>query len=127
MTTSARLLPVLAAGGALLLTAACSAPGDDAPASSAGATSPAATPSPTASDTAAARGRPLEAEVQVTEVTDTCVYVAVGDAERWALRGTVPAVAVGDRLTVTGAPDDTDYAECPDGRPFLVDRVVPVG
>ena len=65
--------------------------------------------------------------MQVAEVTGDCVYVAVGDAERWALRGTVPEVAVGDRLTLTGAPDDTPFAQCPDGTPVPREHAEPLG
>ena len=60
-------------------------------------------------------------------MTDGCVYAAVGDSERWALRGDLPDVSVGDRLTLSGAPDDTPYAECPDGSPFLVSTAEPLG
>jgi hypothetical protein len=129
---AARAAAVVAA--ALLLATGCGA-GDPADGSDPTATTPSvpATPtaaSPSSSPTAtpgAERGRPTEAEVQVVEVTGDCTYVAVGDAERWALRGTVPEVATGDRLTVTGAPDDTGYPECPDGTPFLVSTVAPIG
>ncbi len=130
MTSPRSLLLVPAACAALLLASACE--GSDSTDASATPTA-SATPAPTTPSTAptgtdgADRGIPREAEVQVVEVTDTCVYVAVGDSDRWALRGEVPQVATGDRLTVSGAPDDTTYPECPDGSPFLVSTVEPLG
>lgn len=132
MTTPTRLLTVLAACAALALGACGAGDGTEDPAGGTPSASSSATPtpSPSGSPTAtpgAERGRPTEAEVQVVEVGGGCTYVAVGDAERWALRGTVPKVSTGDRLTVSGAPDDTGYPECPDGTPFLVSTVEPVG
>lgn len=140
MTTHPSVRParLLAAAAATLLLALAGCEGVDQVDDPVGPT-PSTTPSVPATPTAASpsssptatpgaeRGRPTEAEVQVVEVTGDCTYVAVGDAERWALRGTVPEVATGDRLTVTGAPDDTGYPECPDGTPFLVTTVAPVG
>ncbi|QIM22205.1 hypothetical protein G7075_15420 [Phycicoccus sp. HDW14] len=132
MTTPTRALTVLAACAALGLGACEGVDRVDDPAPSTTPSATAATPTPSTSSSptstpGAQRGRPTEAEVQVVEVGGGCTYVAVGDAERWALRGTVPKVSTGDRLTVSGAPDDTGYPECPDGTPFLVSTVEPIG
>ncbi len=82
------------------------------------------TPSGTPDAGSGARGIPTSATVEVLAVEDGCVYVVVGGSgETWALRGEVPSVAVGDRLALTGAPDDTPFADCPDGAPFLVGEV----
>ena len=84
-------------------------------------------PSPTGSDPGQ-RGMFTTATGVVDAIGDGCVYVLVdGTAERWALRGQVPAVSEGDRVEVSGAPDDTSYEECPDGLPFLVDEVSAAG
>ena len=134
MTPRPSLLLVPATCAALLLASACGGP-DSADGAATPTASPteSATPAPTTPSTAptgtagASRGIPQQAEVQVVEVTTRCVYAAVGDSERWALRGDVPDVSVGDRLTLSGAPDDTPYAECPDGAPFLVSTAAPLG
>ena len=130
MTPRRSLLLVPAACAALLLVSACGGSDSiDGSATASGSPTPApTTPSTAPTGTAgAARGIPQQAEVQVVEVTAGCVYAAVGDSERWALRGDVPSVSVGDRLTLSGAPDDTPYAECPDGSPFLVSTAEPLG
>lgn len=97
-------------------------PPSPAPSASTGptATSPAGTPGP------GSRGIPTSATVEVLAAADGCVYVVVsGTGETWALRGEVRTVAVGDRLALTGAPDDTPFPDCPDGAPFLVGELAP--
>lgn len=127
--------PAALAAVLLLATTGC---GGDGSGGEAGSSAPAPSPSasspepggPTSTPSGpgeGSRGIPTTAEVEVVEITGTCVYVAVGDSERWALRGSVDDLAVGERLTLTGAPDDTAYPECPDGRPFLVTDVAPLG
>jgi hypothetical protein len=84
--------------------------------------------SPDGTPGAGSRGIPTSATVEVLAISDGCVYVvASGSGETWALRGDVPAVAVGDRFALTGAADDTPFPECPDGAPFLVGEVSPAG
>lgn len=123
--------PAAAGALALLLLSACS--GGDPPTGASAASTPPApstpsgspgTPSPPPGDLT--RGLPRPALVVVTAVEGGCVY-AVDEARKevLALRGQVPEVAVGDRLEVLGAPDDTAYEECPDGAPFLVSEIVP--
>ncbi len=133
MTPIRPVRPALVAVLAALVAAGCSGGGSEATpgATTSSATPTSSAPTPSGGDPTdppgSARGIPTKAEVQVVGLEGGCVYVAVGDAERWALRGEVPDVAVGDRLTVSGAPDDTDYPDCPEGRPFLVSSVAPIG
>lgn len=100
-------------------------PAPPAPAASA-ASAPTVTPS--AAGTAAARGIPRTLTLEVTSVASGCVYASPpGTEQLYALRGRLPAVAPGDLLSVSGAADDTAYALCPDGRPFLVSTATRTG
>lgn len=66
--------------------------------------------------------------VEVTSVASGCVYAVLqGSDDLYSLRGRLPAVSPGDLLALSGAPDDTTYAACPDGTPFLVSTASPAG
>ncbi|MBM6401642.1 hypothetical protein [Phycicoccus sonneratiae] len=123
--------PAALAAAILLATTGCGGGDTGDPEPSTGPSSSSAQPGgPTSTPSGpgdGSRGIPTEAEVEVVEVRGDCVYAAVGDSERWALRGAVEGLETGQRLALTGAPDDTAYPECPDGRPFLVSSVEPVG
>ncbi|QKE82973.1 hypothetical protein [Arthrobacter sp. NEB 688] len=129
MTSAARPLAVLVTGTVLALTGCGSSdgPGGAAPPASAPLTEAPADPGATSTPdpSQGARGRFTEATVEVASTGGGCTYVTTDAGERWALRGTVPEVSAGQRLAVTGAPDDTAYDACPDGRPFLVTAVTP--
>lgn len=126
MTAPTRPAKATALLALALLAAGCSSGGGSTPARSPSA--PTASASASASAPSGARGIPTTGEVEVTRVEGDCVYVgAEGSPAPLSLRGEVPEVAVGDRLRLTGAPDDTADPACPDGRPFLVTTVTPVG
>lgn len=100
---------------------------EDPPAASA-TPDPTRSATPTATPTDEARGRPTTVVVEIDEVRNGCIYGTTAEGERWGLRGgDVEDLVIGERVRISGVPDDTRDEACPDGMPFLVVSWVPAG